>query len=226
MEIITPPHSDVADANSNGGDPIPAIPLSNPSNTLPKAYKRLLKTNFFATIIVVAIPGVWLLAIFFINASKPDSKQLPIPFLLLVAMLGALGAFFSTLTRLSPSKNLSADSLFSFSEEVNNFDNFTFLIYALLRPLTGFIAAIILYLAIMSGLVGGDLFPKFVCDLDHPPWVEGRGCTTLDTIFKLGPDIAQDYIKALVWGFISGFSERFLPNILEGLEKKADNVGG
>jgi hypothetical protein len=39
------------------------------------------------------------------------------------------------------------------------------------------------------------------------------------------PQHAQDYGKALVWVFAAGFSERLVPDLLQGLVTKEQNSG-
>ena len=68
-------------------------------------------------------------------------------------------------------------------------------------PLTGFVFAIILCFMFAADLVSGTLFPK------------GDLPKILDTSAQLS--------KLLIWCFISGFSERFVPDIIDRLAEKA-----
>ena len=39
-----------------------------------------------------------------------------------------------------------------------------------------------------------------------------------------GPDAAQDYAKVLVWGFVAGFAERFVPDTLQRLVQSGNSA--
>ena len=61
----------------------------------------------------------------------------------------------------------------------------------------------------------GGMFPKLVC-------AEGQHCVDLpDFIEYWRPADAVSNAKAIIWGFIAGFSEQFVPDLLNRLGKEA-----
>lgn len=64
----------------------------------------------------------------------------------------------------------------------------------------GAIFATLLFLTFIGGLVQGSLFPRFGGD----GW--------FDVLFR-----PSDWARLMVWSFIAGFSERFVPDLLNNL---------
>lgn len=81
----------------------------------------------------------------------------------------------------------------------------------LLIPLNGGIFAIVLHLAFQGEILQGDLFPKYVSD-------SAENLTGVQTLAKwmktTRPDTLHDLAKMVFWGFVAGFSERFVPQII------------
>ena len=89
--------------------------------------------------------------------------------------------------------------------------NFYVVAYSLVPAVVGIIAAVMIYLLFAAGLLKGDLFPEFAC-------AEGKTCTDFHGfVSDWMPVNAPANAKAIVWGFIAGFSERFMPDILNRL---------
>src|SRR5258708_29013933 len=63
---------------------------------------------------------------------------------------------------------------------------------------------------IMSGLVSGTLFPGFAKDPNVSPM-------TWFFLRLISPDKTSDFAKLLVWAFIAGFAEQFVPDTLDRL---------
>jgi hypothetical protein len=80
-----------------------------------------------------------------------------------------------------------------------------------LSGILGFVA----YGLFLSGLLQGELFPKFN-ELDSAYASFG------DLLDDVSPKTNLDASKALLWAFVAGFSERFIPNILDSLVLKAE----
>jgi hypothetical protein len=80
--------------------------------------------------------------------------------------------------------------------------------YSLVPPLVGIIGAFVVYLLFAAGILKGDLFPEFRC-------LEGHTCNDFHGFVAYWlPADAESNAKAIIWGFIAGFSERFVPDIL------------
>ena len=76
-----------------------------------------------------------------------------------------------------------------------------------LSPITGGVFAVLLYNVFMAGLVQGEVFPAFACGAD--------AFTDYRAFSSCNPATNADAAMAIVWGFIAGFAERFVPNVLD-----------
>ena len=88
-------------------------------------------------------------------------------------------------------------------------------VYVCLSPLVGGILAVIIYILFVSGILQGHFFPKFVPD---DPNEKQKG---LALLFAVHGENAEAYGKMILWGFIAGFSERFVTDILSRFESNA-----
>jgi hypothetical protein len=170
------------------------------------AYREMLNYLFLSTLAVVAI---LIILIFFPSAisvlSGSGSLFRPSVFLL-VAIAGALGAFFSALLRLYELKNLPA----ALYQNGLAFRGLSLFIYTLTPALIGCIAASILYLVFQAGLLQDGLFPAIACTP-----ADGK-CPGLGALLDgYGPKAPADYAKAILWGFVAGFAERLVPDLLD-----------
>ena len=120
---------------------------------------------------------------------------------LVAFVCGVIGGFVGLQRRL---KRMSDDDLMLLANSW---------VYVCLSPLVGGILAVITYILFISGLLAGDLFPKFVAD----PGMSAKG---LDKIFAIHGEFA-DYGKMMFWCFIAGFSERFATDIISRFESEA-----
>jgi hypothetical protein len=121
---------------------------------------------------------------------------------LLVVCVGIVGGFVGLQRRL---KQLSPADLNLLSESY---------IYSFLAPLIGGVLALLLYILFISGLLAGDLFPKF--DPDGAP-----NPSSFASLFYIHGD-AKAYAKLIFWCFVAGFSERFVTDIIGGFEKRGN----
>jgi hypothetical protein len=169
------------------------------------AYKRMLAYQFCGVLILVAIPAAVL--VFSYVTSKTPVWQPPI--LLVVAVAGIIGAFFSALTRLHRVDQLP---LALMSDTVLGLNGLHLVVYSIVPPVVGAIAAVVVYLAFISGIFDSGVFPKLVCKAAN------KTCNDLVQVLNdYGPEKAADYGKALVWSFFAGFSERLVPDMLQAV---------
>lgn len=126
--------------------------------------------------------------------------------LMVVAGAGALGGFVSALRRLYAFQRIFPKDFFTTRHRIDAY----LVVYSMIPSLVGTIAAVVLYLVFASRLVEGDLFPRFDLDTLDP---EADAFRNFVSNWK--PDGPTEYAKALVWSFIAGFSERFVPDLLE-----------
>jgi hypothetical protein len=85
----------------------------------------------------------------------------------------------------------------------------------LLRGIVGMSGAVIVYFFLQSGLLGGELVPKFkdIHLLQRAPDAENTGTVALRLVFP-NPELAL----LVIWSFLAGFSERLVPSILQSTE--------
>jgi hypothetical protein len=202
----------------------PAPPTEKPTpNVVVEAYAQMLTSLFLGTLIAILVGFLFfspfLYHFFWVGDWKTNPDAPDVPLIATVMLTGALGAFFSALTR-----------LYSFDELPRvlidgglKLPTPQLLMYSLIPPLVGAIAALILYLMFAGQLISGGLFPAITC---HEPKVDGaEGCTKLSSILSTdGPDHAIDFAKVIVWSFIAGFAERLVPSMLDAISKAASNA--
>ena len=124
---------------------------------------------------------------------------------LMVLSVGFVGGFVGLQRRL---KQMSDDDITLLANSW---------VYICLSPLVGGILAVLVYVLFVSGLLAGDLFPKFVPD-DAVQSVEGLGA-----IFQIHGKPA-DYAMLMFWAFVAGYSERFVTDIISRFEsEKSDD---
>jgi len=111
-------------------------------------------------------------------------------------------------------------------------------VYVCLSPLVGGILAVVTYVLFVSGLLEGDLFPRFVADRTGavasatglaaaaPDGAAAGGPQGFRKIFAIQGEAAADYAKLLFWCFIAGFSERFATDIMSRFESRVGEPAG
>ena len=124
-----------------------------------------------------------LLALFVVLMTTDQVATLPV-----IMLLGSLGAFMSLQRRL---KELSEEDLALFRESNA---------YTLLAPVAGAVLSGVLYLLIISGLLGWQLFPEI-----SPPSDSVRSANGISKLFQTEFKSSQDYAKLLFWSFVAGF---------------------
>ena len=130
--------------------------------------------------------------------------------LVTVMAAGLLGSY--AIARWEPSLAL-------ISPTVSKLNGWHLLMYSFVPPVVGAIASVVLYVGFVSGLVSGGVFPAMSCKGN------GKTCTDLiEVLTSYGPTGANDYGKALIWAFIAGFSERFVPDILQSLVMRSQGA--
>jgi len=178
------------------------------------AYKRMLAYQFCGAIILVALPAAVLL--FSYATAKGNVWQPPI--LMAVALAGIIGAFFSALTRLHRVDHLPQALM---SDTVLGLSGLHLVVYSIVPPVVGAIAAVVVYLAFISGIFDSGVFPKLVCK------AATKTCNDLVQVLNdVGPDKAADYGKALVWSFFAGFAERLVPDMLQAVLTRMQSESG
>ena len=90
----------------------------------------------------------------------------------------------------------------------------------LLIPIYGGIFSLVLYIGFLSEIITGQLFPHFsIPSFSVPPTREDL----INFLSHTYPSSGQDVAKLLFWSFIAGFSERFVPQILQKRDKDSSH---
>ena len=165
---------------------------------------RLLVMWLFISTLVVGL-GFLMLVLYFDVTGRGG-----VTITIAVIVAGAGGGFVSSLRRL-----YSFQDIFPRREYVQLFRkmNFYVVAYSFVPAVVGMIGAVMIYLVFAAGILKDDLFPEFHCAIEK--------CTDFhDFVSYWSPKDSAAFAKAIVWGFISGFSERFVPDILNRLASK------
>jgi hypothetical protein len=142
----------------------------------------------------------------------------------MVLITGILGGFIGLQRRL---KAMEHDDLLLLARSW---------VYVLLSPLVGGILSLLLFILFISGLVEGDLFPKFAADalsidggnLFPQCATDASGSDAGDSLMKLVQIHAvgyEDYAKLVFWCFLAGYSEKFVTNIISRFESGTSEEG-
>jgi hypothetical protein len=162
-----------------------------------------------------------------VTSVDPSNVQICLPqkggdLIWLIAGSGTLGALISSLRRLDNlNDNGSLDRDLLLDQKRLAYGG----IGAVIALVSGVVFSLLVYAIFASDMLGKiAIFPNF----ERVDCVLGNGNTNhvLSGIqrffFGLRPALPEDYAKIVVWSFISGFAERFVPDVLDRLVKKTD----
>jgi hypothetical protein len=128
----------------------------------------------------------------------------------LIFECGIIGGFVSIQQRL---KQIGTEELSLLSESWATI---------LVVPIYGGIFALVLYVLFISGLIQGHLFPQFYMpEFDNPP----SNQNIVDLLSMTYPAQGSDLAKLIFWSFVSGFSERFVPQIIHKVSSSIQDKG-
>jgi hypothetical protein len=171
--------------------------------------KRMTYLGFGLTGVIVGVFLILGTGWFAVAVDKMPFTDLVKYNLIVTTFFGFLGAYLSRLIAFqNAAVTLSVDDL-------ENGYSWHFL---MVRLLVGGLSSVILYFVISGHLIGGELFPA-------PDDGASGGFGSLWTVHNgagmpyEGP--SANFAKLIVWCFIAGFSERFLPDSLSALEAKS-----
>jgi len=123
-----------------------------------------------------------------------------------VFFCGAVGAVVNNYFRLAKisESNVNLDSALA---------NPAVTIQMWVSPLLSGILGFVVFGLFLSGIIQGPLFPKFSA-------LDGGYANLSNFLGSVAPEKNLDVAKALVWAFIAGFSERFIPGVLDAIVEK------
>jgi hypothetical protein len=127
--------------------------------------------------------------------------------MLLVLLAGSTGAVINNyyrLAKLSTADRATLDAL----------DNNVFTVQLYVSVLISGVLGFVMYGLCLSGLISGGLFPAFKGVKD------GFGSVPA-LLREVSPESNLDAVKALVWAFIAGFSEKLIPNVIDRVADRA-----
>jgi hypothetical protein len=180
--------------------------LDGPTVDTLDAHRLLVVCLFISTLVI----GLAYLSAGLLFAATGQAARVVTP-LTATIVAGAGGGFVSSLRRLYGFEDVFPRRGY---ERLFRKMNFYVLAYSCVPALVGMIGAVVIYLVFAAGLLEGDLFPKFRCL--HASCEEFR-----NFIEYWSPADPESYAKAIVWGFIAGFSERFVPDILNRMSSES-----
>jgi hypothetical protein len=182
----------VMEIPNNASNPGPA---SDPGTL--DAHRLLVMWLFISTLVIGL--GFLALVLYFDVTGRGGVTIMPA-----VIVAGAGAGFVGSLRRL-----YSFQDIFSRREYVQLFRKMNSYVaaYSLVTAVVGMIGAVMVYPLLAAGLLKSDLFPEFHCAV-------GQCADFHGFISNWNPIDAAANAKAIVWGFIAGFSERFVPDIL------------
>jgi len=127
----------------------------------------------------------------------------PLTTLAMAAIAGFLGGTLSVVRRLQ-TPAVDGDAIRNLQKLVAAES------YIVLAPISGVIAALVLYSFFSGGLLEGSLFPTITCELHV-----ASTTSFLDFLTRSGPKSCADQGKVIVWCFIAGFAERLVPDAID-----------
>lgn len=128
--------------------------------------------------------------------------QRPPASMILVLFIGALGGLLSVQQRYLSIKR-EGDPIENISEMMQGWAR------VFLPAITGALFALLLFMIFAGGLIKGELFPEFINSKPEASGVSFK--KLLEGAQPIGP---PDYAKLIVWSFLAGFAERFVPDTL------------
>ncbi len=174
-----------------------------------RVAKRMTYLGFGLTAVIVGVFLILGTGWFAVAVEKMPFTDLVKYNLIVTTFFGFLGAYLS---RLIAFQNTAVRL------SLNDLENGYSWHFLMVRLLVGGLSSVILYFVISGHLIGGELFPA-------PENGANGGFGSLWTVHTgagmpyEGP--SANFAKLIVWCFIAGFSERFLPDSLSALEAKS-----
>ena len=170
--------------------------------------RRYLSRLVLITTGVLVVPAIAFMVYIHI---KGIVVEYSIPTTVLVLFAGTIGGLISLQRRLqsTPENTDPLISLFGLSNASAD---------VMLAPLSGALFALLLYILFISGLVKGSLFPDIYVPHDYEGW---KSVTYGVVSYSTGPASGMDFGKLLVWSFVAGFAERFVPDTLDRLVQRS-----
>lgn len=164
----------------------------------PGKFDRYIVLSIFFAITVIIFAILLQILTFY---TGEDAAKIDPPLEIFAMLAGATGAFLSMLLK-----------GFKEATEVKDVDKIivpdtwmSFVALFLFPILIGLIAGLIMYVLLASQFLQGEILPRFVCKTPNGQCDSYRKLT-----LYWCPKEATDYLRTLLWCFISGFSQRIV----------------
>lgn len=158
------------------------------------------QADFFKVLVIVLLVGILVFSIVSIFLYTPEEDTTRSPITLFVFISAILGSAVNESTRRRG--HLQGET---------NFEKIFLLSWKLLVAI---VFSLFLYLAFMSGILSGHLFPQFQN-------VQDTAYQDMMTFMaNCKPATNEDVSKLFVWAFIAGYIERFVPNLAQPVQNK------
>jgi hypothetical protein len=179
---------------------------------------RLLRYGALLTLCFFLLSAVFIIIPFLDYFKGYSGYRLLITFSTLIAVVftGVMGAFVSMQQRLQNVPH-HADPIYSLSLLTHGW------LSIFLSPISGAIFAALLYLFFTGGLLEGTIFPKMITpatNSDEAPTI----MELTNFVIGTGPKSGKDFALLLIWSFIAGFAERFVPDTIMRLISQKKNT--
>lgn len=96
------------------------------------------------------------------------------------------------------------------------------LIYLLWKIAVAIVFAFVLYMMFIAGLISGDMFPRFI---NTTAEAGGKYVSMKAFSTAIDPESYKDVAKIFVWSFVAGYSEKFVPNLVEKMLSLSEGSG-
>jgi len=162
------------------------------------------------TVVILVGLGIILLVVFLHSIGVAQSRPAT---LLPVLFVGAMGGLLSMLQRYQ-SVSREGDPIDNISELTQGWSRL------FLPAISGAIFAALLYMMVIGGLLQGDLFPAMTAETQNSTNPDGVGL--MDLMQHGRPASSSSYAKLIIWSFLAGFAERFVPDTLTSFISKRE----
>jgi len=186
--------------------------LSFIPKNIQSAFRMFVSVRFHANMVPIVVVPCLLYLYLQRTTGMGDLPLQPVEapqLIVFVFFAGALGGITNTYQRL---KSMPLDE-----PERSVFSNLIAVTQVYATPMVAGTFAVVAYALFASGLLEGTLFPSFSGGSEL--------YKDLNSVFDgMSPSTAADAAKAIIWGFVAGFSEKMIPNILDKMGE--DAAGG
>jgi len=183
--------------------------VSLPAQVRNRDRNMLRLASITGGVIGAATLGVWYYLDFAQGSSRCTEKSIPVlPAVFFAGSVGGLTSVWRRMYLVPLNADPAQDLLLSGKQLATTY----------LAPVAGAIGAGLLYLIFIGHLLQGELFPTI-----STPEATAQGLALVRFMKETGPAGGLDFGKLLVWSYVAGFSERFVPDILDRLTARASS---